>query len=788
MSTDDFDTTMLELFREEADTQLGALAEALVALETAAEPRALLDDLMRAAHSMKGAARIVGLDPVVKLAHSAEDIFVAALRGELQIGAGAVDVLLTTSDLIGAIARGEGEPLGARGAEITALLEQLAAVRRGESPASGQMPQTAGEASVSAASEPPATAIAMPPAPEAVAETAPSVVEPQGPAAEGGPAEAGAQVEAPVGGSTRVGATNSVRMSTDTLARLTALGAEAFVEGARIEQIVDDAPQLRERQRVLQDTLERMRRELRSDADTARFTDTLEEAIVQMDACKNLLGEREARIEQYARRAVSLASRLSRETLASRMLPFGSILRGYPRLVRDLARELGKRCRLELKGEHTQIDREILDRLDTALNHIVRNALDHGLEDPQQRESVGKIPEGRLAIEAHHRAGRLHVTVQDDGRGINAEKLREAVVARGLENAQNAAALSADELHEFLFLPGFSTAARLTEISGRGVGLDAVRTMVQEAGGSITLTSTPGKGTRFDLELPVTRSVARVLLVRIAGDAYALPIARIERALVVGHDGLKSLEGRSYFESAGERVALVPAAEILDLGEAQWNPESLRVVVLREGSRCYGLVVDAFTGERELLVRPVDPRFGEIPDVAALSTDENGAIVVILDVDQLLRSMDGLITGGRLQRRGNAGGAGERTSKRILVVDDSLTVRQAERQLLENRGYSVDVAVDGLEGWSAVRLADYDLVVTDVDMPRMNGIELVRKIRQEGRNREIPIVIVSYKDREEDRLRGLEAGANHYLAKGGFRDTALIEVVQDLIGGPEREP
>ena len=784
------DFSMLELFREEAETQLSVLSEGLVALEGATDTKPVLDELMRAAHSMKGAARIVGLDPLVKLAHALEDIFVAALRGELAISSNAVDLLLQTVDRISAVAQGGDAGLPALEAELPTLLEQLALLR------AGQLTDDATQASVSAS--PPSAAEPVPAAPEpepAAVEPTPAAATAAAASALPAPATSEAPAATPAPATTPPGTPaapalrgpdKSIRMTAEAIERLTGLTAETVVESTRLEHLMDDFSRLRERQRDLFKILSGMRSAVEEGAEASQLADDLLAAFNCLEQCRQLLAERDDRLEQYARRSANLANRLSRETLSSRMLPFGSILRAYPRMVRDLARELGKGCRLEIRGEATKIDREILERLDAPLSHLVRNALDHGLESPAERSQAGKSPEGRLVIEAYHRSGQLRVLVSDDGGGIDVEKLRAKVTQRGLETPGRAAELSQQELFEFLFLPGFSTAPKITEISGRGVGLDAVRTMVQEARGSIGVRSTLGTGTTFDIELPVARSVARALLVSIAGDRYAIPIARIERVLQVSISDLRSVEGRPYFAFDDLDIALVPAVEILELGQPDWQAAVLSVVVIRDAGRVYGLIVDGLEGERDLVVRPLDSRLGHLPDVAAAATDESGGVVLILDVEELVRNIDSLISGGGLQRpsapRGELGT--QRVVKRILVVDDSLTVRQAERQLLENHGYTVDVAVDGMEGWSAVRLNDYQLVVTDVDMPRMNGIELVRKIRSEGRMQGLPIIIVSYKDRAEDRLKGLEAGANHYLAKGGFRDTALLDAVVDLIGPP----
>ena len=748
------DQSLLELFCEEAETQLSVMSEGLVALEGVEDNAALLEELMRAAHSMKGAARIVGIDPIVKLAHVVEDIFVAAQRDELHINAPIIDVLLKTTDFIGVVSRAEGAPLGERSADVEHLVALLNQARAGElieSDTTVVMPVENNDTHGQALNSTPVASEKV----EAVAQT---------PAA-----------------TNRVSQGQSIRISVEALERLTGLAAEATVEASRIERMMDDGGVLRDLQRTLRQSLSRLNDAIASGGSADELDRVLGGCVSALDAADEAFIERDERLELFSRRLSSMATRLSREAVSGRMLPFSTILRGYPRLVRDLGRELGKTVRLDIRGEETMIDREILERLDSALNHIVRNGLDHGIEPSDIRVAAGKPAEATLSIQAFHQSGRLRIQVREDGRGIDAESLRAAVIARGIETPETAAALAVDELYEFLFLPGFSTANKITEVSGRGVGLDSVRSIVQQSGGSIKLVSALGQGTTFDLELPVTRSVARVLLMGIGADLYALPIARIANALQIERAELKTVEGKLYFEYEGDRIAVLPAAEILELDHSSTDATFVNIIVVEEGQRSYGLAVDRFIGEQQLLVRPLDPRLGDVPNVAALSTDEDGEIVLILDTDELLRSMDAAISGGRLTRQ-SALSSGQQRLRRLLVVDDSLTVRQAERQLLENAGYDVDVAVDGLEGWSAVRLVDYDLVVSDVDMPRMNGIDLVKRIRSEGPNPDIPVIIVSYKDREEDRLRGLDAGANYYLAKGGFSDTSLLDAVADLIG------
>ena len=342
--------------------------------------------------------------------------------------------------------------------------------------------------------------------------------------------------------------------------------------------------------------------------------------------------------------------------------------------------------------------------------------------------------------------------------------------------------MSEAELFEFLFLPGFTLKESVSEISGRGVGLDVVQTMVKEVGGSVRVSSQSGRGTRFQLELPLTLSVVRTLLVDIGGEPYALPLARIVSVLRLSEEKIHSLEGRQHFTLDEQQIGLIAASQVLGL-VSQASGEDISVVVLEDKTARYGLVVDCFLGEQELVVCPLDARLGKVQNVSAAALMTDGSPLLIIDVDDMVRNIENIISGHRLVQIGaNSGRESKRTHKRVLVVDDSLTVRESERKLLDRRGYAVDVAVDGMDGWNAVRSGHYDLVVTDVDMPRLDGIELLTLIRKDSRLKSLPVMIVSYKDRQEDRQRGLEAGADHYLTKGSFHDETLATAVADLIG------
>jgi two-component system sensor histidine kinase and response regulator WspE len=479
-----------------------------------------------------------------------------------------------------------------------------------------------------------------------------------------------------------------------------------------------------------------------------------------------------AEFDQIARAHERTAEDLYRSVLAGRLRPFSEGIRAAARLVRDTARELGKQVRLEVLGESTRVDRDILERLEAPITHLITNAIDHGIETPAERVAQGKAGEARLRVHARHENGRLVISVQDNGRGVEFEELRERVVTRGLVSRETAAGLSDAELLEFLFLPGFSTRETVSAVSGRGVGLNVVQSMVQEAGGSVVVQSEPGAGTSFRLTLPVTRSVVRVIRIQVEGELYAVPLVRIDRVahleLVAAGDSATA----PTVEFNGASVPVVPLGPLLGLSSRPLASGAIPVLL------CGGLAfaVDQLVDEVELPVRRLDPRLGKIPGVSAASLDENGLPLLILDVEDLIQTA----LGHPSSTGGEAGS--ESTAPHILVVDDSHTVREMERRLLVRAGYQVTTAQNGQEAWNLLRLNDYDLLVSDIDMPQMNGIELVTKVRANARLARMPVIILSYKGRDEDRRRGLDAGADFYLTKGDFQNENFRQAVVDLIG------
>jgi two-component system sensor histidine kinase and response regulator WspE len=782
---------MLELFRAEAENQTSILTSGLLELERGAGSAEIFESLMRAAHSLKGAARIVNLRAAVRVAHALEDCFVAAQNGK-SIQQPQVDVLFKGVDLLGHLAKGTESSIARWEAERTSEIEEflisLAKVIVPENKAQIKQPiassalQLDSHADSEQAHTPESglalhqTFAAAPQdfAQKPVLKDSASSSEPRAALVLAEPNQASSvrRDEAPE----RV-----VRLTAENLNRLLALAGESLVDSRWLGPFAHSLQRLTRQQMEFEQQLDALRQALEDQGLAERTNAFFIELFRQIADGKQFLGDRLQELDLFDRRSAQLSQRLYLEVLRTRMRPFSDGVRRFPRMVRDLARSLGKEIRFDVSGENTQVDRDILERLETPLAHLLRNAVDHGCETPQVRRASGKPVEGTLRLEARHSAGVLQVTIADDGSGVDLERVRQAIVEKHLTTVKVAQKLTESEVLEFLFLPGFTLKETVTEISGRGFGLDVVQNMIKGVRGSIRLINQPGRGLRVQLQLPLTLSVLRALLVEVAGEPYAIPLSQITRTLKLTHEKIGTLEGRSHFQFGDEQVGLLTAHQVLECGEPGVRGSELPIVVLEDRNTRYGLVVDRFLGERELVVQPLDPRLGKIKNISAAALMEDGAPALIIDVEDLVRSIEKLIEGGLTQVSGDRLKALDKP-KRVLAVDDSLTVRELERKMLTGRGYITEVAVDGMDAWNAVRSGSYDLVITDVDMPRMDGIELATRIKQDPRLKSVPVLIVSYKDREQDRIRGLEAGADYYLTKGSFHDETLLQAVIDLIG------
>ena len=792
------DLSMLALFSGEVETQSILLKQTLRSLKNNPNEYLDLESLVKSAHLIKGAGRIVHFNEIVKLAKAIENTFLGLQKHKASLNESQIDSLLVGVNILvnmqeipaleieNWLAQRDGEI-----DEIVAAIALITQAAQTQHPAitSAVTSQKSAELTSS-----PKTPVPPPP----ISKNAPSA-----PTKNSGKTSANGDLQAinveqrptkiasgkPSSSDIRENAQKAkvadrvVRVNAENLNRIMGLAGESLVEAKWLQPFADSLLKLRANQGQLYSLLEKLQESLSDSVLDQRSEDYLGSARKKANDCRHILSDRLNELELFARRSANLSDRLYREVIASNMRPFADGVQAFPRMLRDLARQLGKQVKFEVLGKSTQVDRDILEKLEAPLTHILRNALDHGIEAPEARLAAGKPAEGTIRMEAAHRGGMLSITVSDDGKGIESENLRQKIVTKGMVSAELAANLTEPELMDFLFLPGFSTASQVTEISGRGVGLDIVQSMVQEVGGILRATSLPGKGMNFHLQLPLTLSVIRTLLVEISGEPYAFPLTRIDRIVMVDSAEIAIAENRQYFTLDNQNIGLVTAYQVLELPAPPEKLDLLPVIIVSDRSSSYGLAVDKFLGERDLVVRPLDPRLGKVADISAAAFMEDGAPVLIIDVEDLVRSTDKLLTETRLQKVSQTAQTAEsKNRKRVLVVDDSITVREVERKLLENQGYQVEIAVNGMDGWNALRTGQFDLVISDVDMPRMTGIELVSQIKNHSGLKSIPVIIVSYKDREEDRIRGLEVGADYYLTKSSFHDDTLLNAVVDLIG------
>jgi two-component system sensor histidine kinase and response regulator WspE len=789
------DASLWELYRGEVETHARALGDGLLELEIRPDDQERIRALLRAAHSIKGAARVVRHAPAADLAAAIEARLARAQGGEAPLTPDAVRDVLEAVDLLVRLSppdEREREPqVDAARQDVARIAGALASAGAAPTPT----PQTATptptpqtEAPGTAAPGPAAPALVPPPADAAGAVPGAPRSDPE--STDAPPAE---DASAP---------DRSIRVPARVVSRMVGLAGEALVGMRGLEPF-------RRRLLGLKRTVADLVRETERDAEplggapgarnaaglrplTGRLHARLEEVRAE-------LTDMTAALDAFLLRHDALATRLFEEVRATRMRPFADTVEPLRRLSRDLARELGKRVTLAVEGRAVPVDRDVAALLEAPVIHALRNAIDHGIEPPAERRRAGKPETGTITLRARHRAGMLCVDISDDGRGVDLDDLRRRIVERNLAGAEMAGRLGDEELLAFLLLPGFTTRTEVTDVSGRGVGLDVMATAVRSIDGRLRLRNHPGGGLTIRIEVPVTLSVLAALIVEIAGEPYAFPITRVERVEVVPADDIRESGGRAWFtvttwthvddpapESGvvGPRhVGVAGARQVLELPGDPPSSDRVPIVVLRRRESLVGLAVDRVAGERSVIVRPLDARLGRVRHVTAGGLLADGEPVLVLDEDDVGRSIEDVLAGGFSRPVGAEETPGADARKRVLVVDDSITVREVERQLLEGHGYEVDVAQDGAEAWHAIRGGRYDLVITDLDMPRLDGLELLRRIRGDRRLGAVPVIVVSYKDGDADRRLGIEAGATRYLTKASFRDDTFLRAVDELLRG-----
>jgi two-component system chemotaxis sensor kinase CheA len=727
-------------FHEETTENIRVLGAGLLALETLGDVghrRAELDRIFRAVHTVKGSARMLGFELIGRLAHALEHALDDLRHGRRAYDRAFADTLLHSGDAIlalsSALINGQAAPL-----DIDAVISRL----HGPEDASSALQPPNGT---------PPPAPTLPPMPAA---PAPAVERP-----------------AP---------RQTVRVRVDRLDRMLNLAGELVVS----QQVFGNhSDQLQTLQQIsLQQS--RALQALTAELARLRFSTTQRQALDQRLAALQhahaealLLVQRQAeRFARHVNQHDHLVRDLEQEVMAARLLPIATVYAGLPRAIRDLAAATGKELHLELRGETTELDRKVLELLNDPLLHLVRNAADHGIEPPEMRVAAGKPARGTITISAEATGGDVQVVVSDDGRGIDPQRLRERAVQLGLLSAEAAARLSDLEALDLTFLPGFSTATAISTISGRGVGMDVVRENISELGGQVRIESQPDHGTRVVLSLPLTLVTTRVLLVRVGRTILALPATGCRGTVWIRQERLQNLEGRPTIEIEGRTVGVHALADTLELsGDPSLAYAARRPAVLVGTlQRMQAFSVDALLDEREAVVKPLGPLFAARRVYSGAVQLGDGSLVLLLNPTAL--TQEGARRAPATVQRGMP------RRRRLLVVDDSFTTRELIRSILASAGYDVQAAVDGVDALDKLRSHPYDLVVSDVEMPRIDGLTLTLEIRSDPQLDTLPVILITSLASEAHRRRGLEAGAQAYIVKSQFNQDGLLEVIQQLLG------
>jgi two-component system chemotaxis sensor kinase CheA len=738
------DDDMVELFFDEAHERLEALSGKLLEIERRPNDGELLRDVFRDLHTVKGSSAMVGLAPVNRLAHAAEDL-VGGLRDGGRTADGAtIDALLAALDAL-------RDMLRQARARAPITHDPSAVVRRLRDPHGGAEP----------------------------------IVKPSAPAAPSG--------GAPSAGEAKEAARQTIRVDFDKLDRLLNLVGELVLgrDGLRgaISALGSVTGELGGERALARRAATAVAGTALADSMTrggglraiSGATKTgLANLSDELGRVERVLTDISHDLDQSTGRLDSISSELRDQVMRLRMVPIGGVFRKHVRTVRDLAASLGKRARLELTGEDTELDKLLVEALDDPLVHLVRNSVDHGIELPDAREAAGKPPEGVVRLSASHRGNQVVIRIADDGRGMDPAKLKAKAREKGIVTDAELATMDDRDALELIFRPGFSTAAHVTEVSGRGVGMDAVRqTIVSRLKGAVEIESTVGQGSAITLRLPLTLAIIQVLLARSGGEVFAIPLDSVLRTLVVPPHELRLVGDREVLEVRGRHVAVIRLADVLELGDDDLGGADLHVVLTEQGGDLYGLACDHLLGKKEIVIKSLGELLQGVP-CAAGATLLGDRVALILDVPAVVQRALRQPTRRAAAPAAAAPGETRPGAPQILLVEDSDIVRESLRRLLADNGFAVTVAVDGVAGLELAKQRRFDLISTDVMMPRMDGYELTRALRSMPEYRDVPIVMVTSRGERIDKVRGFDAGVDEYITKPHDRQLLLRAVKKFL--------
>ncbi|SDK19297.1 hybrid sensor histidine kinase/response regulator [Pseudomonas indica] len=723
---------LLASFRVEAEERLGVLAVGLANWREASATAESIESLFREVHSLKGAARAAGLGAIERLCHAWESLLSAARHGQLTLTPEHVELCRYALHAVQGLQAGQELDED----DQTQLIESLEAAAEGE-------------AVVLPENVPPVQSTAMPADPATVRVSAPRL--------------------------------DALLFQSETLLQHK---LEAQAHARALKALADSFQPQRARQLLGQETLKPLRAGLDELAPSLRdalknLLDYVDWSLAQLDR-QHFEAVRLVKAGQHLALGLAQLSENLREGLEDVLLLSGrSLLESLPAMAQDLAVQAGKRLELHMRGETLQIDKRILDELRPVVTHLLRNAVDHGIEPPDVRTAQGKPAVGRIEIELlQEAADRFELRIRDDGQGIDVERLKKRAVELGLMSDEQAAELSTGEAQALVFASGLSSSTIITDLSGRGLGMAIVEQAVERIGGHVETESRPGQGTCFRLHLPISLSIFRAVIVRVAERVFAVPALAVERCLRLPDTAMKRLENRPSLVVGEQVLPVWTLAEVLGLEPTPINGSELLALLLKVRGDRFTLLIDELLGDQEISVKNLGRQLIRVPNLLGATVLGDGRLVPILHPQDLYQSALGTISSGPALASREAA---EKKVQRLLIAEDSFTSRGLLKTILEAAGYQVATANDGLEAWNALKQGQFDLLVSDVEMPRMDGFSLTARIRADRELSELPVVLVTALHSAEDRARGLEAGANAYLVKSGFEQETLLDAIRRLI-------
>ena len=759
---------IMEDFLIEAFELIEQIDHDLVELEANPEDLELLNRIFRVAHTVKGSSSFLNFDVLTELTHHMEDVLNKARKGELKITPDIMDIVLESVDMMKGLLesiRDNGSDAAA-GIDIKNICVRLTQISEGEAP--------------SAAAEAPAAA----PAPEPVKEP-----EPATPAEEAAPEVSDAElsklsdseVEA------EIERLLKVRKAEDQARRASKGIAPKSPEEIAPATSAAPAPAPKPAPSRERDADKKVPA---ASSGAVAQEQTIRVEVKRLDHLMNLIGElvlgknRLLKIyddveeryegEKFLEELNQVVSSLSLVTtdiqlavMKTRMLPIAKVFNKFPRMIRDLSRDLGKQIDLEISGEETELDKSIVEEIGDPLVHIIRNSCDHGIEDPETRKAMGKPEKGLVQLKAYNEGNHIVVEIVDDGKGLDADMLKSKSIEKGIITEREADAMSEKEAFGLIFRPGFSTAAKVTNVSGRGVGMDVVKTNIEKLNGIIDIESEVGKGTVMKLKIPLTLAIIQSLLVGTQEEFYAIPLASVLETVRVPIDDIYTIDGKNVLRLRDEVLSLVRLSDVFGVNKVFDGGDQTYVVIIGVAEAKLGIIVDTLVGQEEIVIKSMGDYLQNIPGIAGATIRGDGRVTLIIDVGAMMEMAKDIKVDIRAEIEDSTKAKEKPSDYKVLIVDDSKMDRTIMQKALEPTGVTIIEATNGVEALNVIKSGEhsFDAILIDIEMPRMDGYTLAGEIRKYSKYRNLPLIAVTSRTSKTDRLRGVEVGMTEYITK-----------------------